>query len=257
MFANANNILGQVVGYTGAARTYQYPFLWDNNSWTALGSFGDTPDSGNAINNKGQVVGQIGGNECTGCNPGHAASWTNGETVDLGTLAGSDPFYEYGSSANDVNELGKIVGWSGTGGTDTYSGVQLVYGPFHAVSWTTTGAIRDLGTLPGDVLSTALKINLFGQVIGTSGNTAIYSLYNGEYGELVSSCCSVGVSGRPFIWTQRRGMQDLNTLIRANSGWVLNTATGINRWGQIVGSGTRNGQTHGFLLTPCESVTGM
>jgi probable HAF family extracellular repeat protein len=42
----------------------------------------------------------------------------------------------------------------------------------------------------------------------------------------------------------------LNTLIRPNSGWVLNTATGINVWGQIVGSGMRNGQPHGFLLTP-------
>jgi len=45
-------------------------------------------------------------------------------------------------------------------------------------------------------------------------------------------------------------MQDLNTLIHSNSGWVLNTATDINVWGQIVGSGTLNGQPHGYLLTP-------
>ena len=45
-------------------------------------------------------------------------------------------------------------------------------------------------------------------------------------------------------------LQDLNTLISSTSGWVLNSATGINIWGQIVGSGTLNGQSHGFLLTP-------
>ncbi|MFZ0279277.1 MAG: hypothetical protein WA254_02780 [Candidatus Sulfotelmatobacter sp.] len=45
-------------------------------------------------------------------------------------------------------------------------------------------------------------------------------------------------------------MHDLNTLISASSGWVLNSATDINVWGQIVGEGTLNGAPHGFLLTP-------
>jgi hypothetical protein len=44
-------------------------------------------------------------------------------------------------------------------------------------------------------------------------------------------------------------MQDLNTLIPV-SDWVLNSVSDINVWGQIVGSGTLNGETHGFLLTP-------
>jgi probable HAF family extracellular repeat protein len=45
-------------------------------------------------------------------------------------------------------------------------------------------------------------------------------------------------------------MVDLNTLIPAKSGWVLQTATGINDAGQIVGYGTFKKQTRGFLLTP-------
>jgi uncharacterized membrane protein len=97
-----------------------------------------------------------------------------------------------------------------------------------------------LGTLSGDTLSAASNINFFGQVIGSSGNTATCDFGFSPY----------EVTGRPFIWTQRNGMQDLNTLISANSGWVLNSATGINFWGQIVGSGTLNGQSRGFLLTP-------
>ena len=58
------------------------------------------------------------------------------------------------------------------------------------------------------------------------------------------------VTGRPFLWSQAKGMHDLNTLISSKSGWVLNTATDINVWGQIVGQGELNGQRHGYLLTP-------
>lgn len=239
-FATANNALGQIVGYNGAFVTYQFGFAWSNNNWTVLGPFGDPPDSGNAVSNTGQIVGQVGFDDCTGCSPGHATSWTNGAAVDLGTLGGTDPEYTYGSSANGVNDLGQIVGWSGTAPNAFYGGT------FHAVLWPKNGAIQDLGTLPGDTLSTALKINFFGQAIGTSGSTMIYTLYDA----LMNPCCSLGVSGRPFIWTEQRGMQDLNTLIRANSGWVLNSVSDINIWGQIVGSGTYKGQTHGFLLTP-------
>ena len=45
-------------------------------------------------------------------------------------------------------------------------------------------------------------------------------------------------------------MLDLNNLIAPSSGWILNTANGINDAGQIVGNGTINGYTRGFLLTP-------
>jgi len=45
-------------------------------------------------------------------------------------------------------------------------------------------------------------------------------------------------------------MQDLNSLIAPDSGWVLQDADAINDVGQITGFGLINGQTHGFLLTP-------
>jgi probable HAF family extracellular repeat protein len=50
-------------------------------------------------------------------------------------------------------------------------------------------------------------------------------------------------------------MQDLNSLIPAGSGWVLNDAYGINERGQIVGDGTINGQSLAFLLTPATMAT--
>ncbi len=48
-------------------------------------------------------------------------------------------------------------------------------------------------------------------------------------------------------------MTDLNTLIPPNSGWILTEARGINDAGQITGTGTINGETHAFLLTPVPS----
>ena len=225
------NIPGEVVGYDGVyTNNWQFGFSWTNSSGMTF--FGDSfsPTFANAISNTGQIVGENSSNAPFS----HATSWKNGIATDLGTLGGSD----YASSANGVNDLGRIVGWSTTAPISWFFGWCGT--ATHAVSWAANGGISDLGTLPGDTLSAASNINFFGQIIGSSGNTAT---------------CDFGVApyqviGRPFIWTRRGGMQDLNALISANSGWVLNSATGINIWGQIVGSGTLNGQSRGFLLTP-------
>jgi probable HAF family extracellular repeat protein len=48
-----------------------------------------------------------------------------------------------------------------------------------------------------------------------------------------------------------RKLTDLNSLIPADSGWILNSATAINNKGQIVGFGINpNGVQHAFLPTP-------
>ncbi|MGA2336194.1 MAG: hypothetical protein ABSG08_12525 [Terriglobales bacterium] len=242
-YATGINGLGQVVGYTTVYSSfYQWAFLW--TSADGMTAFGGSwpPTFVNGISNTGQIVGQNSyypQPDTWGI--GHATSWKKGVVTDLGTLGGGADVADYGSSAGGVNDLGQVVGWSTTDPIP----FSLDSSPVHAVLWTPSGVIRDLGTLPGDVSSVASKINFFGQVIGSSGNT----LY------LNTSCdCSEDspfeVTGRPFIWTQRSGMQDLNTLIPGTSGWVLNSATGINNWGQIVGSGMLNGEQRGFLLTP-------
>jgi hypothetical protein len=93
----------------------------------------------------------------------------------------------------------------------------------HAVIWTPSGGMHDLGTLSGDASSAASKINLFGAVIGSSGSTVYY------WNESANK--PFEVVGHPFIWTRERGMQDLNTLIPANSGWILQSVAGINLLG--------------------------
>jgi len=58
------------------------------------------------------------------------------------------------------------------------------------------------------------------------------------------------VQFRAFIYTSSGGLQDLNTLIPANSGWILQYGRAINDSGQIVGQGAFGGQRRAFLLTP-------
>jgi probable HAF family extracellular repeat protein len=232
------NNFGQVAGdVPGAPDLYAFPFSWTKTDGMTLLDGGSWPPSfGNGISNTGQIVGQSSDFFTMGI--GHAMVWKAGVPSDLGTLGGGAD--GYGSSANGVNDVGLIVGWSTTSPITFYC-CPLNSSPVHAILWTQSGIMRDLGTLAGDTSSAASKINLFGQVIGASGNTL------DQWDE---SSALFEVVGRPFIWTERTSMRDLNTLIPQNSTWVLNSVADINIWGQIVGSGTRNGQPHGFLLTP-------
>ena len=122
------------------------------------------------------------------------------------------------SAANAINgqQTEYIVGGSVTAG-----------GATHAFLYT-NGTITDLGTL-GGASSEALEVNMRGEVVGVSD--------------------VAGGGKRAFLW--RNGtMHDLNTVLPSGSGWVLQKATGISDAGQIVGVGTFNGATRGFLLTP-------
>ena len=218
------NLRGQVVGVNGKPSTsYVDAFLWTKSAGMALLP-GIYNAAATAINTNGQIVGTVGYFE--NMDPQHepvpassyAALWSpQGDLTELESL---DPSTHYNcSSASDINDAGQVVGWS-----NVTTDCHLAFMP-HALLWTRDGVLQDLGTLPGKTTSVAYKINYFGQVIGSS-------------------------DGVPFIWTQRSGMLDLNTLISRSQGWTLNTATAINLWGQIVGEGIRYGQLHGYLLTP-------
>jgi probable HAF family extracellular repeat protein len=232
------NAFGQVVGYSGVYSDDQWGFFWTTAG--GMNVFGGSwpPTFVSGVNNRGQIVGQNSAFPTFGI--GHGTSWEHDVATDLGTLGGGAEVVDYSSAANGVNDLGQIVGWS-TITPISFAG--WLESSVHAVWWPTAGGIRDLGTLPGDTLSAASKINFFGKVIGSSGNTAVFPWF-------VTESSPYEVIGCPFIWSQRNGMRDLNTLIPVNSGWVLSSASDINSWGQIVGSGMLNGQPHGFLLTP-------
>ncbi len=198
------------------------------------------------INAAGQVVG---GN-------GHAFVYSSGKMVDLGVL-----FAGGWSAAYAINDSGMVAGYGSVPGN-----------AFRGFTWSAGSGIQALGTLGGNN-SYATAINKSGQVVGHSSLASGYehaflttggALTDlGTLGGVSSSAYGINNAGAIVGYSWLAGnsdqhaflyyhghMADLNGLIPANSGWVLQQAYGINNAGDIVGSGTFNGQTHAFLIDP-------
>jgi probable HAF family extracellular repeat protein len=189
---------------------------WTNNQIKNLGRLPNAIfTAGLAINDNGHIVGE---SVFTYGPPfkSHAFLWNGSAMKDIGTLPGGVT-----SMANAINNTGIIVGQSDSSASG---------GHWHAVLWNTSNVIKDLGVLKGGTYSVAFGVNESSVVVG--------------YGNISTN------AAHAMIWTSSKGMQDLNSLIPANSGWVLINANGINRVGQITGYGSKNGHNHAFLLTP-------
>ena len=246
---------GDVVGYSEEEESATFhATLWPHSGGTAidLGPSVISNTSANAINDARQVTGGLG---CC-----QSFLWTaRTGMVDIGPPPAGILFYE----ANAISADGTVVGTMGndTSGTSFFwtkaTGIREIPIPssfatginrgfvigassclkpsqcdmnnLHAFIWHRHLGAFDLGTLPGDNSSVPSGINFILQVVGASQNNA------------------TGTS-TAFLWVPGFGMINLNTLVHA-PGWVLNFATSINDRAQIVGYGTLNGVTHGFLLT--------
>ncbi len=217
------NDAGQVVGISTSASGSQHGFLYDHNTQeiTDLGTFpGDVVSYANAINNANQIAGwsSASGN----VNGGEAFLLDDGTRLPLGTLGGST------SIAFDLDETGRVVGWSTLAGDVTY----------HGFLWDGE-QMTDLGDLDG-APTVAGGVHASGYVVGFSTKSA-----------------SGFESFHAFLYADGE-MVDLNSLIPADSGWELVTAFGVNGAGQVVGSGTIGGAAdrRAFLANPATVVIG-
>jgi probable HAF family extracellular repeat protein len=135
----------------------------------------------------------------------------DGTIINLGTLGDF-------SLATSVNSQRHAVGYS-----PLQSG-----GPVHAFFYNGT-TLQDLGSLQSGDAMVASSLSDSDLIVGTSN-------LNGH--------------ALAWVWSATTGIEDLNSLIPADSGWVLTVASGIDVNGRIVGAGVANGAVHGFLLTP-------
>lgn len=221
-FANAINDSGVVVGsstttasHAGAGLLDLYPAIWTGGPGSGVGLLPNV----HGQNGAADAISNSG--EIVGRVGGRAALWPNSGAAPtaLGLLSGSTGTR---SNAYAINSAGTVVGQS-----------DVAPSTPQAFIWTQASGMQPLGVLPGGKISEALDINSAGAVVGDS---------------------DTGPDTHGFIW--RSGtLTDLNTLIDPGSGWDLQVAHGINTRGQIVGTGTHNGQTHAFLLEPLCTVS--
>jgi len=213
------NDLGQVVGFSFLANGESHAFVWSDVGMRDLGTLPDLGFSeARNINRGGQIVGDSTAQFATP--PFHAVFWQKigVPPAPLGTLGGAASF------AVDINSQGQLVG-----------GARDGRGQLHAFLWQ-DGEMRDLGTLPGHVLSVARGINRHGQAVGNSEPIETASI-----GHCPTTPMPVE-EHHPVLW-DNGSTSDLGTL-----GGVFGMAKGINDGGQVVGSSSlANGEEHAFL----------
>ena len=145
------NDLGEVVGLSETTIGQPHAFLWTaTRGMRDLGTLG-TASMALGINNRSEIVG----------GSGRAFLWSEqAGIVDLGTLGGRT------SCANDINDLGCIVGVSQTGAADR-RGLPVT----HAFLRTPDGTMVDLGTLGGEHSSAAAVSEEAGGTVWIAGHS--------------------------------------------------------------------------------------
>jgi probable HAF family extracellular repeat protein len=209
----------QVIRYQAA--------LWEPNGYVReLAQLpGDTVSFAFDVNDEGEVVGVSGLCSNVSLPPNatpsgpHAVLWgKDGAVTNLGGLPGG-----VSNIAGSINNRGEVVGTS-----------ALSDGTVHTWQWTRKTGMKDIGSLPGAVVTVTPccgSLNDSGEAVGFS--------VDGATGNLSA-----------FVW-QRGVLTDLNSLIPPNSPLYLMMAQVINSRGEIAGVGLTNaGEIHAFLAKP-------
>ncbi len=111
------NNRGQVVGVASTEGIYKdHAFLWDGNTLHDLGTAGGRTSAANAINNKGQIVGEVdiqyeehNGNNSVGWGGNRAILWQDGKAYNINDLIPKEAGWVL-ERAVSINDRGQIVG---------------------------------------------------------------------------------------------------------------------------------------------------
>jgi probable HAF family extracellular repeat protein len=231
LFPNGSSAQGinnsdQIVGYGWINGADDHAFLYNGGRTVDLGTLGGNESMALAINDAGQIV----GHSTTASGVVHAFLYSNGNMTDLGMPSGAS-----GSSALAINRTGQIVGLIGINSSS------------HAALYS-GGVWTDLGTVAGATLgAVATGINDAGQIVGqaTFPKVLIHPASPGKRA-LYKPSFRVG-----FV-VRNGALVDLNTLIPANSGFLITSAVSINDSGEILcNAKTTKGVVYrAVLLTP-------
>jgi uncharacterized membrane protein len=235
----AMNRSGDIVGTLnreGSPRPFAFRY-----SGARLTLLSDDPSKAVAVADSGDVAGE---------NAHQLVLWRKGKAVALGGCCGG--------AVHGINQHGEIVGQ-----------LNDKEGRYGAFLW--DGHKLRTITPPEGTMSSAIAINDSGYVLLQSFTpNAVFLWHNGKLSPVqlandvanqplaLNNCeVIVGEFGaasdfyHAFVWDEKNGQRDLNTLIDAKSGWTLESAVDINDRGEIIGIGDHgNDQDAGFLLVP-------
>lgn len=240
--ASGLNDLGQVVGWSYSDNGPIHAVIFVHGVAQALAVTSHAGSSASDINNLGQIVGSLSDV------PGESAAYASwlGSIRMLGTLGGPRRI----DGATAINDRGQIAGAVSKPGT------QYEFGDTVAFLYE-KGIMRALST-PVDYTSTAVKINLFGQVIGwTQGRNGFEErrpvLWDKGVRKILldqpGDAMDINILGQVvggvynrdggFLYHPATGARDLNTLIDPASGYTVVYPQAINDRQQIVGYGCK------------------
>lgn len=187
-------------------------FLWKNGTMTALPTLGGNNGQAYQVNSRDMVAG-VAENSTPDSTCGSyfeleakPVVWHNGAVAQLPIPSGDVDGWGYG-----INDRGQIVGSSGTCFAPTSWPVTAA----HALMWPNgpSGSYIDLGNLGSTNWNLPFFISNDGTVVGMSGVSGGYNFH-------------------AFLWTKKRGMQDLGTLPGDAQSWVSD----INSANEAVGT---------------------
>jgi hypothetical protein len=249
--ATALNNRGQIAGYQispGRAVVYSVGTLTSLSGGTAIFDLpaqlvSITPL---ALNDAGVVVGAI------AKGPNDRRPWyaARGTISAVSGEAGAED-----CPARDVNAEGVIVGYAVRGGIyESWTAAHGIATEFGAAQQLQAMAINDDGVIAG-FAHDQLKSFLYRQgkltyLPDLSDEPWVAVALNKE--RQVIGHTALSSHPRVAVLEQAGMTYDVNTLLdRVDARhWALRDAVGINRRGQIVGTGLLDGAAHGFLLTP-------
>jgi len=226
--ANGINTQGHATGFIDASANVSVAFWYNGTKLVAIQDLGGNSSEGLGINDADQIVGW----SFTKAGAKHGFIFTSGFLRDLGPF-----FVGTSSEATAINSLGQVVGFSTT--ANTTSNITVEHGYFFS-----GGKATDLGSLGGNETQPDALNNL-GDIVGISALTS-----------------SSNATFDPFLYSNGT-MIDLNnpgasniTITGLNANDTIQTATGINDGGQIVGTFLpASGNVHAYLLTPTSEAT--
>lgn len=268
-YALNNN--AQVVG---AFRQYSeawHAFLF-NGEFLDLGTLGGFESESLAINATGDVVGT---SDIGSSGMRHAFLYHSGQLVDLNArispasdwiltsavyIGDADQIIAVGTSGNGrrlflmspTDQGGCNRGIEGAG-LGTASSSEHGVGCYALSPWAGTLPINTDATYVLSPQSSQSGPG-FASAPLASGNSPTVTLGFNSSGFAVGYT-NLHASESHAVSFTNSGTTDLNSEIRQDSGWTLSTATAVNDFGQIVGTGLYQGHTQAYLLTPLRLAT--